>query len=307
MILHVIGVCRPVKITRSARMSPRPDLTSASWPWSDAVRGPGRRIARRRSASAGRSAPSRRPPPSPVSGTSCSATAGPGVRVMAIFLGGLGVLALVALSLGRAGLLRSLVSPGVLVSVTVACVLIMIAWMAVIMWTFVATDPRTRSTRDQVIGASVAAALCVGVAIPLGATAELANTQRTLLDQVFSPGPAPAATGGPAAAGPVLPPRLNVLLVGSDAGPDRTGARTDTMMRRQHGHHDRAAPRCSPCPATSSYAPFPPGSPMARGSRTASTTAASPLSGDYLLNAVYAYGHDAPRSWPPPARPPTPG
>jgi LCP family protein required for cell wall assembly len=217
-----------------------------------------------------------------------------GVRVMAIFLGGLGVLALVALSLGRAGLLRSLVSPGVLVTVTVACVLIMIAWMAVIMWTFAATDPRTRSIRDQVIGASVAAALCVGVAIPLGATAELANTQRTLLDQVFSPGPAPAAAGGPAAAGPVLPSRLNVLLLGSDAGPDRTGARTDTMIVASLDTRT-AATTLFALPRNIEHAPFPPGSPAAARFPDGFHNPRSPTSGDFLLNNVAEYGRAHPQ------------
>ena len=140
---------------------------------------------------------------------------------MGTFLVGAAALAATAAHLGRAGLLRSLVSPGVLLAVAVLCVLVMIAWIAVIMWTCVATDPRARSTRDQVLGIAIAVALCAGVAVPLGAAADLAYTQRALLDRVFrrrrAPGPQrPCDRSG--AAG-----RMNVLLLGSDAGPDRTG------------------------------------------------------------------------------------
>ena len=74
--------------------------------------------------------------------------------------------------------------------------------LGVSMWTFVATDPRARSTRDQVLGAAVAVALCAGVAVPLGAAADLAYTQRALLDRVFVPEPASgtscSAAGAPA-------------------------------------------------------------------------------------------------------------
>src|SRR6185369_17001810 len=90
-----------------------------------------------------------------------------GAWVMGVFGAGAIAVIVTAVHLGRAGLLRSLVSSGVLLAVSVTCVLVMIAWMAVIMWTYVATDPRARSTRDQVVGTAVATALCVGVAVPL--------------------------------------------------------------------------------------------------------------------------------------------
>ena len=77
-----------------------------------------------------------------------------------------------------------------------------------------------------------------------------------------------------------------MLLVGSDAGPDRTGARTDTMMLASVDTTP-AARRSSGSPATCS-APFPPGSPMAGKFPKGFHDAADPLSGDYLLNAVYA-------------------
>ena len=215
-----------------------------------------------------------------------------GAWVMGTFLVGAAALAATAAHLGRAGLLRSLVSPGVLLAVAVLCVLVMIAWMAVIMWTFVATDPQSRSPRDQVLGATVAVTLCAGVAVPLGAAADLAYTQRALLDRVFSTDPAP----GPAAAaptGPVLPARMNVLLLGSDAGPDRTGARTDTMIVVSIDTRT-AATTLFALPRNIQHAPFPPDSPAADRFPDGFHNPRAPASGDYLLNNVAEYGRAHP-------------
>ena len=215
-----------------------------------------------------------------------------GAWVMGTFLVGAAALAATAAHLGRAGLLRSLVSPGVLLAVAVLCVLVMIAWMAVIMWTFVATDPQSRSTRDQVLGTAVSMALCVGVAVPLGAAANLAYTQRALLDRVFPTAPAP----GPAAAvptGPVLPARMNVLLLGSDAGPDRTGARTDTMIVASIDTRT-AATTLFALPRNIQHAPFPPDSPAADRFPDGFHNSRAPASGDYLLNNVAEYGRAHP-------------
>ena len=223
---------------------------------------------------------------------------------MGIFLVGAAALAATAAHLGRAGLLRSLVSPGVLLAVTVLCVLVMIAWMAVIMWTFVATDPRARSTRDQVLGTAVAVALCAGVAVPLGAAADLAYTQRALLDRVFPTGPPPP---GPAAAvptGPVLPARMNVLLLGSDAGPDRTGARTDTMIVASIDTRT-AATTLFALPRNIQHAPFPPG--LARGGPVPRRVPQPARAGVRRLPAQQRRGvrPRAPHAGPRRARPPT--
>jgi LCP family protein required for cell wall assembly len=219
-----------------------------------------------------------------------------GAWVMGIFLVGAAALAATAAHLGRAGLLRSLVSPGVLLAVTVLCVLVMIAWIAVIMWTFVATGPRARSTRDQVLGTAVAVALCAGVAVPLGAAADLAYTQRALLDRVFPTAPAP----GPAAAvptGPVLPARMNVLLLGSDAGPDRTGARTDTMIVASIDTRT-AVTTLFALPRNIQHAPFPPDSRAADRFPDGFHNPRAPASGDFLLNNVAEYGRAHPTQAP---------
>ena len=188
-----------------------------------------------------------------------------GAWVMGVFGAGAIAVIVTAVHLGRAGLLRSLVSSGVLLAVSVTCVLVMIAWMAVIMWTYVATEPGGRSPRHQIVGVVVSVALCAAVAVPLGTAADLAITQRALLGRVFAADPPP----GPAAlrpADPGLPQPLNVLLLGSDAGPDRTGARTDTMIVASLDTRT-AATTLFALPRNIEHAPFPPGSSARRARR----------------------------------------
>ena len=142
------------------------------------------------------------------------------------------------------------------------------------------------------LGTAVAVTLCAGVAVPFGAAADLAYTQRALLDRVFPTAPAP----GPAAAvpiGPVLPARMNVLLLGSDAGPDRTGARTDTMIVASIDTRT-AATTLFALPRNIQHAPFPPGSPAAARFPDGFHNPRAPASGDYLLNNVAEYGRAHP-------------
>ena len=135
--------------------------------------------------------------------------------------------------------------------------------------------------------------LCLLVAAPLGLGANLANSQRTLLETLFRGG-----GGGTPAAEAIAKPRLNILLVGSDAGPDRTGTRTDTMMVASM---DTRTGRTTlfGLPRNIGYAQFPVGSPMHDEFPGGFHDRADPLSGDYLLNAVYAYGHQYPELAPP--------
>jgi LCP family protein required for cell wall assembly len=104
---------------------------------------------------------------------------------------------------------------------------------------------------------------------------------------VARPG-APVSTGGE-----LGQPRWNVLLLGSDAGPDRTGARTDTMMVASIDTRT-AATTLIGLPRNIQYAPFPPGSPMAARFPDGFHNPRSPTSGDYLLNNVAQYGAEHP-------------
>lgn len=208
-----------------------------------------------------------------------------GVLILSACL--LGVVAIVALTatLPRREFLENLLSTRTLIVAILVCPTVALAWIAVIIRTYVLAKPPNLGGGHRIIGAATVAALCMVVAAPLGFGANLANSQRNLLDTLF-----PSGGDGSAALGK---PRLNILLLGSDAGPDRTGTRTDTMMVASV---DTRTGRTTlfGLPRNIGYAQFPPGSAMARKFPKGFHDSSDPNSGDYLLNAVYAYGHSFP-------------
>ncbi|MCE0768236.1 LCP family protein [Pseudonocardia kujensis] len=197
------------------------------------------------------------------------------------------------LTMSRRALLENAVSTTVLATGAVVALVAALGWIAQIARTYALARPRNMGAGRKVLGAVVAAVLCMAVALPFGYAADLANSQRSLLNDLFSGG-----AGGTAAAEAINKPRLNVLLLGSDAGPDRTGTRTDTMMLASI---DTKTGRTTifGLPRNIQRAEFPPGSPMAAKFPRGFHDPADPLSGNYLLNAVYAYAHENPSVAPP--------
>ncbi len=205
-----------------------------------------------------------------------------GGAILAVFLSVVTALIVALLTLRRGALLATVLSGSTLLVVGIACAAAALAWVAVIARTWVLAQPRGLDSGGRVAGVAVVTALSLLVAAPLGYAASLANSSRTLLGDLFVAGSAESAA--------VLDqPRINLLLVGSDAGPDRTGARTDTMIVASV---ETATGRTTlfSLPRNIEDAPFPPGSPMAEEFPDGFRDRSDPDSGDYLLNAVYAYG-----------------
>lgn len=192
----------------------------------------------------------------------------------------------------RATLLANLLSTRVLVLLAVGALVAGAAWIAVIVRTYLLARPRPLGFGKQLVGVVVTAALCLVIAAPFGYAANLANAQRTFIEDLFG-----GDTGGTAAAEAIGKPRLNVLLVGSDAGPDREGTRTDTMMVASIDTRSGRTILFG-LPRNLGHVPFPPESPMGKKFPDGFHNRADPLSGDYLLNAVYAWGRDHPQDAP---------
>ena len=214
-----------------------------------------------------------------------------GGLILAVFVLALAAIAIFGLTAGKTALLENALSTRVLVIASVGLVVAALAWITVIVRTYLIARPRGLDVGRQILGVGVVTVLCLGIAAPFGFAANLANSQRNLLDNLFTGG------GGTSAAEAIAKPRLNVLLVGSDAGPDRTGARTDTMMMASIDTKSGRTTLFS-LPRNIGYAQFPPGSPMAKQFPTGFHDKADPLSGNYLLNAVYAWGLDHPTEAP---------
>jgi polyisoprenyl-teichoic acid--peptidoglycan teichoic acid transferase len=214
-----------------------------------------------------------------------------GAAILMTFLLLLGTAAGLARSAGAAHLLALAFSSRVLLGTAIACVVLALLWMAIIVRTYVIARPRPLGRGRGVLGGIAVAMLCLVVAAPLGFAADLTESQRSVVNRLFPAGPAggAAATAAPT----TLPARLDVLLVGSDAGPDRAGTRSDSMMV---ANIDTATSRVVifGLPRNIEHAPFPPGSPMAARFPKGFFDPGDPLSGNYLLNAEYTYGTSHP-------------
>jgi LCP family protein required for cell wall assembly len=203
-----------------------------------------------------------------------------GAAILGTFLLGTAVMTLAVARTDGAELLRRSLSDATLTAVIAACAVVALAWTATILWTWSIARPRPLSTGRRVVGAGAVAVLCAVVALPPAAVAVLARSQQVLLDSVLVPGPVTRQARQSAADGPDLPPRLNILLLGSDAGPDREGLRTDTMILASVDTRT-ADTILFALPRNIEDAPFPPGSPAA---------ARFPHGYPSLLNDVYGYG-----------------
>ncbi|WP_344027199.1 LCP family protein, partial [Pseudonocardia kongjuensis] len=199
-------------------------------------------------------------------------------------------LALLVLLARRSTLLQNLLSTTTLTVIAGLLVLGGIGWIAQVARTYALARPRGMPLGQKVLGTATAALMCLTVAVPFGYGVELLNSQRGLLNSLFQ-------GGGTSAAEALGKPRLNVLLLGSDAGDDRAGTRTDTMMLASIDTRSGRTTLFS-LPRNIQRAEFPPGTPAAEefpnGFNDPSGSA-----GDYLLNGVYAYGEQNPQIAPP--------
>src|SRR4051794_1909671 len=152
---------------------------------------------------------------------------------------GLGGLALVALAVTGNPLKEAIslaVDPQMLLLLAVAAVVVTLIWAAIILGTN--RQLRRFATLDRgqsAVSAGVVLALITGVALPAYTVGHSALIQRGLINAVFSES---GDTEAGAASGPSTEkadpwankPRVNVLLIGSDAGRGRIGVRPDTMI-----------------------------------------------------------------------------
>ncbi|ANY07971.1 LCP family protein [Pseudonocardia sp. HH130630-07] len=195
--------------------------------------------------------------------------------------------AVLALVVRRSTLLQNLLSTTTLTVLAGALVVGGIGWIAQVARTYALARPRGLPLGQKIVGTGTAALLCLAVAVPFGYGVELLNSQRGLLNSLFQGG------GGTSAADALGKPRLNVLLLGSDAGEDRSGTRTDTMMLASIDTRSGRTTLFS-LPRNIQRAEFPPGTPAAEEFPDGFHDSSQPLSGDYLLNGVFAYGEQHP-------------
>jgi polyisoprenyl-teichoic acid--peptidoglycan teichoic acid transferase len=219
-----------------------------------------------------------------------------GYALVSLFVLGLLTAAFVALRVPRARLLEFALSSRWLAIIMLACVVAAMVWLVVILRTYELARPRRLASGQQLLGGFVVLLMCMGVGAPLGFAAYTANSQRNLINDLFPSGAA-SADGSGAPAGDVdaiKKARINILLLGSDAGSGRIGTRTDTMVVASIDTKTGRTILFS-LPRNVAYAQFPADSPIADEFPNGFHDPANPTSGDYLLNAVYAYGSNYPQ------------
>ncbi len=140
----------------------------------------------------------------------------------------------------QGGLLRSAlnvaVQPELLQWVGVGIMVVAVIWVGSIVLTAEQSWPRRRRS-GRWVRVLFAAAACAVIAAPSALAVRYLDVQSSLIDEVFVsadsyPDSAPyIALADTAAQDPWADvPRVNTLLMGSDAGKDRWGTRTDSMM-----------------------------------------------------------------------------
>jgi polyisoprenyl-teichoic acid--peptidoglycan teichoic acid transferase len=122
--------------------------------------------------------------------------------------------------------------PEVLWAICIGAAALAVAWPLTIVLNWLVVRPPDL-VRERSVGSSIfVGVLCLAVATPLLVTSRYAYVQHDLLSNLFGDGNGRSGGGlGGQGANPWAGrDRIGVLLLGGDAGPDRDGLRTDTVM-----------------------------------------------------------------------------
>ncbi len=189
--------------------------------------------------------------------------------------------------------------PDALLVAAVGAVLLGVAWCAVIVAGHLALRRGRRLGEGQrVVSAVLVAVLLVLVALPTVTVVRYAMAARSAVLTVFGDGSIPREGGlsGPDVSAPdpwAGTPRINVLLLGSDAGSGRIGTRPDTIVVASIDTQSGDSVLLS-LPRNLEKAPFPPGS---VGAEQYPDGFDCP-DDECLLNAVWTWGQENPQAYP---------
>lgn len=188
-------------------------------------------------------------------------------------------------------LIATAVDPAVLKMITVGLIVLGVVWVLVIIASHLSL---TRGTlrRGQRAGAAVlVGVLSFVIAAPVAVGARYSYDQAGLVSTVFHrqknsesatrPSAEPTAAKDPWAG----KPRVNILLLGGDAGPDRTGTRTDTVIVASIDTKTGDTTLIS-LPRNTGRMPFPKNSPLSKYYPNGFTDG-NGNNAEYFLNAEY--------------------
>lgn len=190
-----------------------------------------------------------------------------------------------ALTTSRTRLLQLAVQPGWLTVIIAGALVVALAWVVLVTGSYRVLGPVRTTGMAQVAVILGLALLSLLVAAPPVAVARYAYLQRDLVTNLFpDEDPSSGVAAGPNGGGQTKEPfagrdEVTILLLASDAGPDRTGVRTDSVVAARIDTHTGAISLFS-LPRNLQQIPFPPG-PLHDAYPNGLT------GNDGLLNAVY--------------------
>ncbi|HEX5532391.1 MAG TPA: LCP family protein [Actinomycetales bacterium] len=216
-------------------------------------------------------------------------------RLGTVLLGLVGLVTVAGVALVASGAitdlgLKAAVRPKILLAIAVLAILVGLLWSAVIVgghWAL--RRVRYRPSQNLLSGVLVVA-LVAGVIVPTGTIARYALAQRGVVLNVFKGGenrdPNLAAPDVKAKDPWAKTPRVNVLLIGSDAGANRTGTRPDTLIVASIDTKTGNTVLFS-LPRNLQKVPFPEGSPGARAWPNGFN-----CGNECLINAVWTWAEE---------------
>ncbi len=205
--------------------------------------------------------------------------------VVLLGLGAGGLIGLVAVGLTRREALLSLgVHPDALHAIGIGLGVVAVGWVLAIVLTHVRLRPLPVRAPQRILGAFLVLVLSFVVAAPMAVGARYTYSQADLVDTVFG-GNTPAASATPNAW--QQQGRLNVLLLGGDAGADRVGIRTDTVMVASIDTNTGDTVLFG-LPRNTARMPFPKG-PLRDAYPNGWYDGYDPDDAEYFLNSMYSY------------------
>jgi polyisoprenyl-teichoic acid--peptidoglycan teichoic acid transferase len=213
-----------------------------------------------------------------------------GGTVLAAFVAACAVAAFVALAQPEA-MVHAALQPDTLLFLAILLPLIGLAWAGVVVASYLALRSPGMSVVQRITAVGVVGVLVAAIAVPFTVGGRYAWVQKDLVEHIFAgstsrsatrPTTAPRAVQGNPWEGKS---RVNVLLLGSDAGPDRVGVRPDTLMLASIDTRTGATVLFS-VPRNLQKIPFHPDSALAKAYPNG--TYAGPGSElEWLINSVY--------------------
>ena len=192
--------------------------------------------------------------------------------ILAVFLTALVVLGL-WVARDPAGAASLVVRPAMLNTLSTVLVVVGVVWVGVVVATYLALRGSTTGLQ-RLLGGVLVGVLAFAVAAPMAVGARYSLDQASLVDNVFKsqddtksatrPSLNPTQPNGQPAPDPwETKPRLNILLLGGDAGKGRTGTRTDTIILASIDTRTGNTTMFS-LPRNTAKMPFPKNSPLYR-------------------------------------------